>query len=138
MNYKSILVSVVLIAGLAGTASAHMGFSESGAPVPPDGHTEQEEAEGKAIWEKLQAKQAACADLKNEDFAALGEYFMGAMMGDAHEAMNAMMVNMMGAAGEEQMHEVLGKRLSLCDPEAVLPAASAGFMPMMQLMGGGW
>src|SRR3989344_9502546 len=75
-----------------------------------DGHTAREEAEGKIVWEKLQAKQIQCSDLSDDEFGVLGEYFMGQMMGDSHEAMNNMMIQMMGEEGEEQMHVVMGKR----------------------------
>src|SRR3990172_7158286 len=96
-------------------------------------HTAREEAEGKAVWEKLQAKQTTCSDLSEENFGALGEYFMGQMMGAFHEAMNNMMIQMMGKEGEEQMHTVMGKRLSGCNTSAVFPAQGAGFMPMMNM-----
>lgn len=104
------------------------------------GHTAQEEAEGKALWEKLQAKQVQCSDLSDDDFAALGEYFMGQMMGASHEAMNTMMEQMMGKEGEEQMHIAMGKRMSGCEPNAPLPQSMTnnGMMPMMmQMMMGG-
>lgn len=101
-----------------------------------DDHTAAEEAAGKIIWEKLQAKQTECADITNDDFAALGEYFMGIMMGPSHEAMNSMMTRTMGADGEEQMHVVMGKRLSGCDPTAAFPTQGLGYMPMMQMMWG--
>ncbi len=103
-----------------------------------DGHTAREEAEGKAVWEKLQAKELACQGVSNDNFETLGEYFMGQMMGDSHEAMNAMMIRMMGEPGEEQMHVVMGKRLSGCDPSAAFPSQGVGFIPMMQMMMGGW
>ena len=69
-----------------------------------DNHTAREEKEGKVIWEKLQAKQITCDKLFDEDFERLGEYYMGQMVGDSHEAMNVMMERMMGKEGEEQMH----------------------------------
>ena len=109
-----------------------------GSNSTPDDHTAREEAEGKATWEKLQAKQTACTDLSDEDFGALGEYFMGQMMGSSHSAMNQMMVNMMGEEGEEQIHIVMGKRLSGCDTSVAFPSQGVGFMPMMQMMMGGW
>ena len=59
---------------------------------------------------------------------------MGRMVGDSHESMNTMMERMMGKEGEEQMHVVMGKRLSGCDTTASLPQGSAGFMPMMMNM----
>ena len=103
-----------------------------------DGHTAREEAEGKAVWEKLQTKELTCKDLSDDNFGTLGEYFMGQMMGNSHEAMNNMMIQMMGEQGEEQMHVVMGKRLSGCDTSVAFPSQGIGFMPMMQVMMGGW
>lgn len=82
-----------------------------------DNHTAREEAEGKIIWGKLQTKQLECKDITNDNYAALGEYFMGQSVGDTsrHTTMNEMMKKMMGEQGEEQMHIVMGKRLSGCD-----------------------
>lgn len=99
-----------------------------------DDHTAQEEAEGKEVWEKFQNKEVECENLSDEKFAALGEYFMGQMMGDTHEAMNTMMERMMGQDGEEQMHVVMGQRLSGCQTEAQFPSTGSGFMPMMSMM----
>ena len=96
-----------------------------------DGHTAREEAEGKIVWEKLQAKQVQCSDLSDDDFGVLGEYFMGQMTGTSHEAMNTMMEQMMGKEGEEQMHVVMGKRLSGCDTSAAIPSQGTSFMSMM-------
>ncbi len=50
--------------------------------------------------------------------------------------MNEMIKSMMGEQGEEQMHMVMGKRLSGCDTSAAFPSRGAGFMPMMWMMGG--
>lgn len=113
------------------------GAGMDGNTINSDDHTAREEAEGKAVWEKLQAKQVTCADLSDENFGTLGEYFMGQMMGTSHEAMNNMMIQMMGEEGEEQMHVVMGKRLSGCDASAAFPSQGIGFMPMMQMMMGG-
>ena len=68
----------------------------------------------------------------------LGEYFMGQMAGDSHAAMNAMMIQVHGEDGEEQIHIVMGKRLSGCDTSAAFPVGSGGWMPMMNMMWGGW
>ena len=103
-----------------------------------DNHTAREEAEGEIVWQKLQSKEVACADLSDEDFGALGEYYMGQMLGDSHEAMNEMMMRMHGEEGEEQIHIVMGKRLSGCDTSATAPGTSGGWMPMMNMMWGGW
>ena len=100
-------------------------------------HTVREEQEGKEIWVKLQAKEVTCDTLSDGDSGALGEYYMGQMTGDFHEAMNTMMERMMGKVGEEQMHVVMGKRLSDCDTSAQIPQNGVGFMPMMWMMGGG-
>lgn len=118
-------------------------FSGARAPVgaqtisSTDGHTAREEKEGKKVWEKLQNKQITCDKLSEQEFGVLGEYYMGQMTGDSHEAMNTMMEQMMGKVGEEQMHVVMGKRLSGCDTSAKFPEGGTGFMPMMWMMRGG-
>src|SRR3989344_6580605 len=99
-------------------------------------HTNREEQEGKELWDKFQAKEVACADLNDDQFGVLGEYFMGQMMGDSHAAMNAMMIQMQGEDGEEQIHIVMGKRLSECDTSAVASGWN-GWMPVMNMMSGG-
>ncbi len=99
-------------------------------------HTKEEEAEGATLWEKLQSGELSCAALTAENFEALGEYFMGTMMDEGHASMNAMLIQMMGEDGEEAMHESMGRRLSGCDPDAVIPGSGIGFMPMMNMMGG--
>lgn len=98
----------------------------------------QEEAEGEAILDSLQAKQKNCGDLSDKSFELMGEYFMGLMMGNSHQAMNTMMVQMMGQNGEEQMHIVMGKRLSSCDAAATFNAPESAFMPMMNMTFGSW
>ena len=113
-------------------------------PVFSDNHTASEEQEGKEIWDKLQAKEIECKDLTNDNYAVLGEYFMGQSIGNTqrHAAMNQMMTSMMGEEGEERMHIAMGKRLSGCDTSAQIPANGVGFMPMMFLLrqgfGGQW
>ncbi|MDP2691287.1 MAG: SHOCT domain-containing protein [bacterium] len=99
------------------------GMMDTSNTVSPgdDGHTAREEAEGKEIWEKLQAKELSCKDLSDDKFGALGEYFMGRMMGNSHESMNTMMTQMMGEEEEEQMHVAMGKRMSNCEPNATMP-----------------
>ena len=119
---------------LAGPVLAQGMMGGSGAVETDDGHTAREEAEGKIIFETLRAKETACEKLTDSNFGALGEYFMGTMLGPSHETMNAMMERMMGDDGEEQMHVVMGKRLSGCDITAALPAQSIGFMPMMNIL----
>ena len=98
-----------------------------------DDHTAREEAEGKAAWEKLQTKELACKDLSDDNFGTLGEYFMGQMMGASHEAMNNMMIQMMGEQGEEQTHIAMGKRMSGCQPDAPMPNMMNGSMMGMMM-----
>ena len=93
-----------------------------------DGAQAKEEADGKALYEKLQTKQAGCQDLRDSDFELIGEYVMGQMAGASHDQMNAMMKQMMGTDGEEQMHIIMGKRLSGC---------VAGVQPIRGMMNGG-
>ncbi|MDO8649269.1 MAG: SHOCT domain-containing protein [Candidatus Peregrinibacteria bacterium] len=114
-------------------------YAQEAVMAPSDDHTAQEEAEGKEIWQKMERDEVGCKDLTDEQFAALGEFFMGEMTGDAHEAMNAMMTRMMGEEGEEEMHVAMGKRMSGCGGGGSLPMGNAGMMmPMMGMMGGGW
>ncbi|TSC85861.1 MAG: putative membrane protein [Parcubacteria group bacterium Gr01-1014_8] len=134
-------LSIVVVGSFAQSAHAQMmgGFSNSAADWNAVvEHTAREEQEGKELRSKLQAKEVACADLNNEQYGVLGEYFMGQMAGDSHAAMNAMMIQAHGADGEEQIHIVMGKRLSGCDTSAAFPAISGGWMPMMNMMWGGW
>lgn len=74
----------------------------------------KEEAEGKSLYEKLQSKQSKCADLSDGDFELIGEYFMSTQVGTDHLRMNAMMKQVMGNEGEEQMHAIMGKRMANC------------------------
>ena len=136
-----ILIAVFLLGVPATSANAQMmsGFSNSSADWNEVvEHTLREEKEGKELWQKFQAKEISCVNLNNEQFGVLGEYFMGQMMGDSHAAMNAMMIQMHGEEGEEQIHIVMGKRLSGCDASVALPMGSGGWMPMMNMMTGRW
>ena len=105
--------------------------------ILPATHTQIEEAEGKEVWEKLRSNETECSKLTDDDFGALGEHFMGQMLGASHETMNNMMVQSMGERGEEAMHEIMGKRLSGCDTAASFPSIGTGFMPMLSMMMGG-
>lgn len=100
-------------------------------------HTLREEAEGKELWNKLQAEEIACADLDEEQYGVLGEYFMGQMVGDSHAAMNAMLIQMHGEDGEEKIHIAMGKRFSGCETSASFSAGNGDFLPMTNMMRGG-
>jgi len=136
----AIFLFTLLLTPSATFAQGTMGnWTSSPSSVTSDDHTAGEEIEGKEIWDKLQAKQLECKDLTNDNYAVLGEYFMGQSIGNTqrHALMNQMMTNMMGEEGEEQMHIAMGKRLSGCEPNAQVPSNGVGFMPMMWMMGGG-
>ena len=133
-----IFISAVAAIGLAlygGGAVLAQGMMDS-AGVEADDHTAREEAEGQQIWASLRAEDLACEQLTEGQHASLGEYFMGQMLGDSHSAMNTMMTHMIGEEGEEEMHVVMGQRMSGCEPDIAFPAGGAGFVPMMQMMMG--
>jgi hypothetical protein len=126
------------------TNTAHAQMMGGGYTVTDDGHTASEEAEGKVIVGKLANGSVNCATLTTDDFERVGEYYMGLMVGDAHVSMNAMMARQLGESGEEQMHVLMGKRLSGCDPTAgdANTAWGSSWFPMMSMMngisGGSW
>ena len=118
-------------------AQGMMGENETVVSKSND-HTAQREAQGKVLWESLQTKELGCENLLDEDFHALGMYVMGLMAGDSHEAMDAMMTQMMGEEGEDQMHIAMGKRMSNCESDAPLPQNMMGGGIMgMNMMGEG-
>jgi len=141
---KKLLLIIILLFTLIVTPSVAFAqgmmdnWTNSPSGVASDGHTAREEAEGKEIWDKLQAKQLECKNLTDDNYEVLGEYFMGQSIGNTqrHALMNQMMTNMMGEEGEKQMHITMGKRFSGCDTNASFPSGY-GFMPMMWMMGGG-
>ncbi len=93
---------------------AMMGQRQGSAQNTDSAAQQKEEADGKALYDKLQAKQMTCADVSDSDFELIGEYAMSQMAGAGHEQMNTMMQRMMGKDGEEQMHIVMGKRATGC------------------------
>ena len=121
---------IVVSLGAAGAVSAQ-GMMDN-----DDGHTAIEEAAGAELAGALRSGAQVCENLTDEQFGYLGEYYMGLMLGDEHESMNAMMTRMIGEEGEEEMHVVMGKRLSSCEEFAELPGRSAAWLPMMNMMMG--
>jgi putative membrane protein len=117
---------------------SHASSTQNGAIPANMNHTAQEEADGRVVWNKLQSKELSCAVTSEQNFETLGEFFMGQMMGNAHETMNDMITERMGEDGEAQMHSTIGKRLSGCDIAAPFPAQTIAHMPMMKMMGGEW
>lgn len=97
----------------------------------------EEERIGRDLLDNLKNKTVNCSELKDDDFDKIGEYFMGQSIGDTqrHISMNEMMKKMMGEKGEEQVHIVMGKRLSGCNISAVFPSQDTGFLTMMGMFG---
>ena len=133
---KQSLILLLLFVTIITTPSLVFAQAGTQSGASTDDHTAREEAEGKEIWEKLQSKRLKCANLTDDNFEALGEYLMGQMAGESHKSMNNMMERMLGEEGEQQMHVVMGKRLSGCQSGAQLPKNVVDFMPMMNMMMG--
>ncbi len=135
-----LLATTLLLLGDSVLAQGMMGFpSSSSDSVVMQSH-QQEEQEGKQFLDDLNNKTITCSQLQDTDFEKIGEYLMSQSIGDTsrHIAMDEMMKSMMGEQGEEQMHIAWGKRGSGCDTSAEFPSQGVGFMPMMQMMMGGW
>ena len=136
-----LIITLFILSLVIPSMSFAQGMMDGDETVVPknNGHTAEGEAEGKVLWERLQAKEFGCENLSDEDFHALGMYFMGLMASDSHEAMDTMMTQMMGEEGEDQMHIAMGKRMSNCESDAPLPQnmMGGGMMSMMMGMVGG-
>ena len=95
-------------------------------------------ARGQQLDTAVRADATQCGKMSTEDFEAIGEFYMDRMMGSQHETMNETMVEFIGESGEEQMHTVMGKRMSGCDPAAAMSSAQGQMMGnMMSMMMGG-
>ena len=121
---KTVLLFVYIFLFMFATSSAH-------------GQITEDETAGKAILEELQRKEVVCANLTDDDFELLGDYYMGQMMGSSHETMDKLMVERIGEQNERLMHIAMGKRFSGCDTSASFPSQGVGFLPMMGMMGQG-
>lgn len=134
------LLGISLLVSGQALAQGMMGFQNTSTDSATIQSQRQEEQAGKKILDDLHNKTITCSQLNDPDFEKVGEYFMGQSIGDTsrHIAMNEMMKSMMGEQGEEQMHIAWGKRGSDCDASAAFPSYDSGFMPMMQMMMGGW
>lgn len=88
---------------------------------------------------QLRQGEKSCADLSNEDFRMMGDYFMKQMVGENDEAMDELMAGMMGSNLRDQMFVVMGQRLSDCDTSATFMPMSGSFggnVPLGGMMGG--
>jgi Short C-terminal domain len=111
---------------------------------PASAQASSEEAQGTQLLQSVQNGQKSCGDLTSGDFELMGEAWMGQMFGSpqAHESMNRLMSSMMGASGEREMHEFMGRRVSGCGGGS-LPSGFdqmmngvRGMTGMMAMMGG--
>ncbi len=124
-----LLLSILLIFGLfTPITNTQANLSQEG---------KQDIQSGQKIYNEIINNKVNCNNLKDDDFEALGEYFMGQSIGNTekHAVMNQMMKNMMGEKGEKQMHITLGKRYSGCDSNASTSQEGYRFLPMMGMMG---
>lgn len=97
-----------------GRALAVAGVSALGLISAPHaiGTVADEEHRGAALVQAVASGERDYDSLSAKELERIGEYWMGRMQGStqAHEAMNARMRQMMGPAGEERMHELMGQR----------------------------
>ncbi len=101
--------------------------------------TDRGDALGATLWQKLSSGQIACGSLSQSDFASLGDYFMGKMMGSYHEQADTAMTQRLGEQGDEAAHIAMGERFSGCNSSASYPQGMYGFGPMMGAgTMGGW
>ncbi len=131
--YKYRLVALSLIGAallVPGITSANMMTDQSTTTASASA----DEQKGQAIFAQLQNKQTSCVKLTNDDFDVMGDFFMGRMMGSAHDSMDQQMAQKLGANGERQTHIAMGQRLSGCNVNASYPN-SAGDYPAMAWTG---
>lgn len=130
MKKHLLLIMIIFIVGLTfpSLSSAQGMMGGNNTVIESDGHTAREEAEGKEIWDKLKEKQVECQNMTDDNYGSLGEYFMGQMMSNSHEAMNNRLIQMMGEEGEKQMHITMGKRMSGCETNASMSQTMMNMM----------
>ncbi len=131
-------VMAVVFLGFAGVASAQgmmgdYGFAAA-SEATSSSSSDAGDATGAALLAKLQSGRTSCGQLTTQDFAALGDYYMGQMMGSYHDQADTVMTQRLGEQGDEAMHIAMGERLSGCNSNAAFPSGVSGFGPMM---GGG-
>jgi Short C-terminal domain len=111
------------------------------APALARASTAQEEARGAKLVREIESGKLRCEQAGGDDFELIGEYAMGRMFAspEQHEAMNQMMVRMMGSAGESRVHEAMGRRFAGCGGGQLPPnfGRMMGAVNAMGMMGGG-
>lgn len=122
MKKIPLLVLTFTVAFIFTTSSAHAQMMMNGGNTPSVNPTDiqnqqQDEANGKKVFEQFQNNQITCQKLTNDNFEKIGEYAMSQTFGNntaAHVAMNQRMQQMRGVTGEEQMHIQIGKSVTGC------------------------
>ncbi|MEO8105294.1 MAG: SHOCT domain-containing protein [Candidatus Saccharibacteria bacterium] len=128
-QYTYTLVALSLIGAallLPGVASANMIIDQNSTTTS----SSADEQKGQAIYTQLQNKQTSCAKLTNDDFDVMGDFFLGRMMGSAHDSMDQQMTQHIGANGERQAHIAMGQRLSGCNVNASYPSSASNYPAM--------
>jgi hypothetical protein len=89
--------------------------------------------QGAALLAQVQSGQASCGKLSAANLALMGEYDMGRIMGSAtaQNAMNAQMLAIAGARGEQSAYRFMGERLGGC----ATGNGPVAFGTMMGMMG---
>ncbi|MEP7204831.1 MAG: hypothetical protein ABI716_01400 [Candidatus Saccharibacteria bacterium] len=118
------LIGIVLLS--PSVASAHTADNQTTTTTS----SSTDEQKGQDIYAQLQSKQTSCDKLTDNDFDLLGDFFMGRMMGSAHDAIDQQMTQHLGADGERQTHIAMGERLSGCDTNASYPDSASNYAPM--------
>jgi hypothetical protein len=102
-----------------------------------------EQRPGHDLAAQLQSGAKSCRELSGDVFDHLGEYVMGRALGSTtvHRAMNDRMRPMLGARGEQRMHELMGQRFAGCLNGSTAAGAGTGMGPGMMCGAygnGGW
>jgi cobalamin biosynthesis Mg chelatase CobN len=90
--------------------------------------TATEQREGELLFQQLQAGTKRCSTLTPDQFERIGEFAMGRMVGSTtrHSEMNAQMRRMMGASGEEQAHQSMGRQFADCGGAGSMMSMGSG------------
>ena len=134
---SELAIALALFAVPAATSAQMMSTQDATVALSAD------EQAGKNLYSQLQDKQLTCAQLTDDNFDNLGDFFMARMMGSSHEAMDQYMSNHLGETNDRAVHVAMGKRLSGCNVNAAYPTSSTNYAPLawMGMMGtnvSGW
>jgi hypothetical protein len=89
--------------------------------------------QGAALLAQIQNGQTSCSKLSSSNLELMGEYDMGRIMGStaAQNAMDAQMLSISGAQGEQNAYRFMGERLGGC----ATGNGPVAFGTMMGMMG---